>query len=411
MKNFGSYQVDKNTYEFNQEPLFLQSEYFNVHFQKALEDLGDGLDLKEILGASAHEVAYSQFSSLFKQNEKWDLNERKQIVSEYFAACGFGKLDLKPIQAKGGHIEIHHEHYASAWVRHFGVRSEEKPAVGHFALGFLCGMVEALFDTKPGLFDGKQETCISKGDSVSRFEVFRGFKRKINHSPGLGKPAIVIEDVVKPNESLIDAFIEQMMSASDNDSGWIEQFDTTFTKHYVNYYALVEIRLLMLANKKLGPNGLKSVRKELTEVSQKNAYFTFGKILNSEFWQKELKSNEGMKSASSLENTLDLISAMGFGHWQAEETGDPNQFKVVIRNCPRTNAYLKLVGNTKASIGFMNGSMLSGIAAFLENGESQSKSIDNDYVDSLAASNHFTYAEESSRMTGGDQDVLIAKKP
>ncbi len=410
MKKFGSYLSDKNVYEFYQEPLFLTSEYFNIHFQKSLEDLGEGLDLKSILSTSAQEIASSQFIKYFQDNEKHSVEEKKQVVTDYFADCGFGILDLKSIQAKGGHIDVYNEHYGTAWVKHFGKRNEDLPGVGYFTMGFLCGIIEAIFGTKPGTFDGKQLSCISQGKDHSRFEIFRGFRRKINRSPGLGKSQSKQASHEDSGVLVIESLMEMINAHNENESGQLEWFDTTFTKHYANYYALVEIKLLMQANKKLGPQGFKSVKKALLDVSQKNAYFTFGKIFNSEYWQKELKQNKDLNTSGGMKNCMSLMTTMGYGFWDFMPTEISNQYRIVIHNCPRTNAFLKLVGNTKAPLGFINGSSLVGLANLIEKGTSAEGGIDNEFVDELFKSNHFEYVEKDSRMIGGESDTLVVSQ-
>ena len=67
MKHFGSYLADRSIYEFCHEPLCFQSEYFNVHFQKNVEQFKNHLDIENILVTSAQEIAYSQLSLLFKK--------------------------------------------------------------------------------------------------------------------------------------------------------------------------------------------------------------------------------------------------------------------------------------------------------------------------------------------------------
>ncbi|MFY0626637.1 MAG: 4-vinyl reductase [Reichenbachiella sp.] len=412
MSTFGSYLKDKNVYEFCNEPLFYQSEYFGIHVLKGLEELGEGLDLKNILSTSAHEIAYAQFIGLFTEKDRYDIDERKKVVADYFASCGFGLLDLKSIQAKGGHIDIRNEHSGKAWEKHFSLRKEGESGVGYFALGFLCGVVEAIFGSRPGTFDGKQLKCIAKGDEFSRFEIFRGFKRNINRSAGLGRAPINTPENSGEDSSysLVESFSKLETDNANIERGELNWFDTSFTKHYVNYFALVEIKLLMQANKKLGPSGLKQVKKLLTDVSEKSAYFTFGKILNSAFWQEELSSNEKIRTSGGLENCLNLLTALGYGKWESVPTDIANQYKVVISNCPRTNAFLKLVGNTKSPIGFVNGSTLVGIANLIEKGIASIEAVDTEFVNNLAESNQFEFVEETSRMTGNDNDTFIVSQ-
>lgn len=409
MKKFGSYLKDKNVYEFYEEPLFYQSEYYSIYFQKAVEELGEKLDIKNILVTSAQEVAYAQFSKFFKAKSKYDVNERKRLVEEYFMRCGFGKINLKPIQAKGGNIEVQSEHYGLAWIRHFGKRKEDEPGVGYFAMGFLCGIIEAIFDVKPGTFDGKQLKCLAKGDPISKFEIYRGFRRKISVSPAMGKPHITSEEQKEYSSALIDSLVGLELGGSDSEDGLIHEFDQTMTLHYVNYFALASIKLLMQANKKLGPAGIKQAKSIITTTGEKNAYFLFGKIMNSDFWQKFLKENKDASGNGNMKNCMDVLTALGFGRWELVD-GGKSQSKVEIYNCPETNAFLKLVGNSKMPIGFFNGGMLVGLANLFEKGATTDEGVDIEYVDRMAAANHFEFVEQQARMTGGDNDTLVVSR-
>ena len=406
MKNLGSYQDDKNVYEFYEEPIFLQSEYYNVYFQKALLDLGEAFELKNLLSTTAQEVAFAQFKRLFKKKNKFSVDDRKKVVEDYYANCGFGRLDLKPIQAKGGHVDVHSEHYATAWVRHFGHRSQKESGVSYFTLGFLCGIIEAIFETKPGVFDGKQLKCISKGDDCCRFEIFRGFKRKLNPSPAMGKVPIGSES--GPSNETIQAITDIYPNGLDSENGLIEAFDTTYTRHYINYFALIEIKLLMQARKKLGTKGLKQIKNLISQTSEKNTYFTFGRLFNSDFWQEHLKKSGEASGSGKIANCLDVLSAFGHGSWSLVESSE-NEYRVKVPNCPRTNAALKLVGNTKAPIAFYNGGLVRGLANIAANGLDE-ESVDIAVVNSKAEQNTFDYSEESSRMTGGEEDILVARK-
>ncbi len=407
MKNFGSYHEDINVYEFNEEPLFLQSEYYNVYFQKALENLGEAFDLKNLLSTTAQEIAYGQFSRLFKNRSKLTVDDRKRVVEEYFAYCGFGKLDLKPIQAKGGHVDVAAEHYASAWVRHFGPRAESESGVCYYTLGFLCGIIEAIFDAKPGVFDGKQLMCTSKGDDICRFEIYRGFKRKLNPSPGMGKPTTIGQGTAESPNETTKVVLDLNPNGLEDDEGLIKMFDTTFTRHSVNYFALIEIKLLMQARKKLGSTGMKQVKNLIAKTSERNAYFTYSRILNSDFWQAHLKEGGDASGASLMTNLLNITTGMGLGKWSLiDYSGD--EVKVSVSNSPRTNAYLKLVGNTKAPIGFYNGGLLVGLANLVAQGASDS--MDKEQIEKLAEDNSYQFAEETSRMTGAEEDTLIARQ-
>ena len=409
MKKFGSYVAEKSIYEFCNEPLFYQNEYFNVYFQKSIEEFKNHLDLHNILVTTAQEICYSQLSYLFQRRSNWDSVERKKFVEEYFSYCGLGKIDLTAIQAKGGCVNASQEHFASAWLRHFSKRTEHESGVSFFALGFLIGAVESIFNTEPGVFTGRQLKCISKGDEYCRFEIYRGLKKKINTSPQLGRPDSRFEDTIPSRNSLVKAFVEMDVNGLSSDDGLIKIFDTTFTRLSVNYLAMVTIKLLMLSNKKIGPEGFKRAKEIIHEVSEANATFTIAKIFNSETWVKLLAKQPEISGQSHLKNAFDLQTAFGLGSWELEE-GTGSKVKVTIKNSPITNAYLKLVGNTKASIGYYHGATVIGTLNLIKKGFIVESGVDINFVDQMTSQNPYEYAESESRMVGNDDDIIIASQ-
>ncbi|MEP4095196.1 hypothetical protein [Reichenbachiella sp.] len=405
-----TYLEDINTYEFSEEPLILQSEYFNIKILKAVEELGGKIDLKPILTGSAQSLAYTQFSKYFKSRQTLTVEEKKKFVEHYLAHCGFGKISLRSISNKGGHAEMLSDHYASAWVKYFGKRSTDQPGVGYFICGFLCGVIEAIFDVPPGTFDSKQTKCISKGDDKSRFEAFRGLKRKLNPSPGFGKQQEEDEPLTDTSgindQKVIGSIVNLEMSGLGSDSCFIEDFDTTWTKHYANYHPLVMIRLLMQAEKKLGKGGIAHIRKIFTEAAEGNAYFTLGKILNSPFWVENVAANLDSDFNSMWHACLDIMTGFGHGKWELAE-GSSTEYKVNVINNPETNAFLKLVGNTKAPLGYCTGGFLTGVANYVRQNPKPT-AVDQDFVEQMRSSKgDISYKEEQSRMIGSEKDMLM----
>ncbi|MBU2916299.1 hypothetical protein [Reichenbachiella agariperforans] len=414
--SFDTYFEDKSVYYFANEPLNFQSEYLNLYLQKGIEDMGSKFDIVDLLVTTSQEIAFTSFSRYFKDNERFiKIERRKEAVEKYFAHCGFGRIHLESIQPKGGYIDATSEHYAMAWKRHFGLRSKGLSGVSYFTLGFLCGAIEAIFEVEPGTFRGKQIQCLSQGDSICRFEIFRGFKRKINKSPGLGKlqhEVGEVDDVFVPNgNSVVEAINGLNLSGLDSKKGLIDQFDMTITKHFSNYMAMIEIKLLMQAKKRLGPGGIKTIKKFLEKLGESNAYFTIGKMINSDYWAEYIAGSVGKDESSELYACLDIWTAFGCGKWQlaAKTTG---QFQISIKNNPETNAFLKLVGNTKSPLGFYAGGLVMGTINMLDKGaKTGGEGIDLNFVNKLIkGGHHYEYIQKNCRMVGGNIDTLIVSR-
>lgn len=412
---FDTYQEDKNVYYFASEPLSFQSEYLNLHLQKGIEELGGKLDVGEILVTTAQEITYSLFSKLFSKSERLSkVTVRKKVVEDFYAHCGLGRIDLHAIQAKGGYIEAESEHFAVAWKKFFGLRDESKSGVAFYSMGFLCGAMEAVFGVKPGTFRGKQLQCLSKGHGSCKFEIYRGLKRTINNSPGIGKlqnEVGEVEDVFVPNgQNVIEAITSLNLSGLNSKKGLIDQFDMTLTKQYANYMAMVEIKLLMQA-KKLGAGGVKIVKTFLEKLGEQNAYYTIGKMINSDYWNEYVEGSIGKDANSLFYACLDIFTAFGYGKWQLS-AADSSSKLITVKNNPETNAFLKLVGNSKSPLGFYSGGLLIGLANMLDKGaKTGGAGIDLNFVNKfLKSENHYEYAQKSSRMTGAELDVLAVAR-
>lgn len=409
MEIIDTYLEDKSTYQFSREPLLIQSEYFNIRIQKSVEDLGKKINLKSVLMVSAQILSYNQFSKFFKTQRKMSVEDRKKFVENYYAHCGFGRLSMRSISNKGGHADLISDHYAAAWVKYYGPRPSNHPGVGYFTCGFLCGAIEAIFEVPSGTFDGKQSMCLAKGEENSRFEIFRGLRRKLNPSPSFGKQQTA-DDVTSENgltdQKIVEAIRNLHVTGLASEKGLIEAFDTTWTKHYANYHALIMIKLLMQADKKLGKGGVGHIKKIFMEGAERNAYFTLGKVLNSSFWKENVASLVDADASSQWRACMDIMTGFGYGKWELAE-GSSTEYKVNVLNNPLTNAYLKLVGNTKAPLGFYTGGFLTGLANYIRQ-NAKPTSADAEFVDEMVASKgDVSYKEEQSRMTGSDKDTLM----
>ena len=410
MEIFDAYLEDKSTYHFAEEPLSLQSEFFNVTILKAIEQLGGKIDLKPVLVVSAQILSYAQFSKFFKGKQKMSEEDKKKFIENYFAHCGFGKLSMRSISNKGGHADLNSDHFASAWLKYFGERTKDHPGVGYFVCGFLCGAIEAMYEVPSGTFDGKQTQCISKRDEKSRFEVFRGLRRSLNPSPSFGKQQDEDEPLTDTSGindyKIIDLIKNLHLTGLATNDGMIESFDATWTKQYANYYPLVMIKLLMQAEKKIGKGGVGYIRKIFTECAEGNAYFILGKVINSKFWEENITGLLSSDTNGKWHACLDIMSGFGCGRWELTE-GSSTEYKVNIINNPETNAFLKLVGNTKAPLGYYTGGFLTGIANFIQKNPSPSN-IDMDFIEQMKSSKgDISYKEVRSRMVGSEKDTLM----
>ena len=416
MNNFGEFIKDRNAFVFAGEPLVLQSDFYNCFLQKSMESTVNHIDVHSIFTNSAHEIVFAQWSKHFEENKIFSIDERKKTIEDYYSSCGFGKISLRGVTPKGGHVETPYEHYASAWKKNNEERIEEEGGVSFFTLGFLCGATEAVYDIPLGTFTGKQVKCLSLGDEICRFEVFRGLKKKLHESPEEG----VIQNfdsLPNPDDCTIDynsirESMTDMNLKGSSDTGLIEAFGTLFVRHYANYFCLISIRMMIELEKKSGNEGINMAKAMMQEAGNVCAFYTLGAIMSSNEWQSTIEPN--LKSNNDrLHGILACINGLGWGKWELENVDIEGDTIFNIEGGYESNSFLKMVGKSKVPICYFLQGTLSGIMNMIYRSDMSNKpTMDKDFYNLTFGNSpdKFESTAVATRMMGFDYDKIIVRK-
>lgn len=415
MNIFGSYHKDRNAHVFAGEPLTIHTDFYNCFLQKAVEELSQYIDVRSILINSAQEIAYTQFKKYFESKPNLELGERKKIVEAYYSYCGFGKIDISHVQSKGGFVETSSEHYSQAWKRIYG-KSVSSDGVCFFTMGFLCGATEAIHDIVLGTFDAKQIRCLTKGDESIRIDVFRGLRKQLKESVGEGVTQ-TFENQPSNSETsvnyteVMDALLSNDL-AGDDETGLIEAYGGLVTRHYSNYYNLINVRILMQLEKKYKKDGVLKAKSIAIKSAQTSAMHLISNLISSAEWKNHIAPS--IKTTDDqLHGILAFINTLGWGKWEIERFNVEGKTIFNITASSESNAYLKMVGKTKAPICFFLEGMVSGIMNMVYNNKLVPKmKLDADTFDSIFKSeNRYVVTEAKTRMMGEETDrYTVARK-
>ncbi len=374
----GNYLYDRNAYVAAGEPMIFHCHHYNVYLQAVIEDTSSYLNVYPMLSDSSQEIVYTQFSNFFKQenNKNLSIEDKKYICQDYFRFCGFGIIDLTQLTKEGGNVPAPFEHYGIGWKTKFGLRDKNKKGVAFFAAGYIAGATEAIFDLPLGTLQTEQKECISKGDTISSFEVFvRNHKDDDDQndlvlSPQEGK--FQTYQLQQPSNTTIDyegirQALTNMDLQGDSKTGLIDAFGVFLTRMYANYYCLISYKLLRLFEDEMGSDGLPLAAQLLTEAGHICAYNTFGGVMQSTEWNAMIKPMIQTKE-DWVHGITAVVNAFGWGFWEIQEL-EPNQkLKMKIISGYEPNNYLAHFDNhTELPISFLASGGVAGIMNLVYN--------------------------------------------
>lgn len=414
MKTFGSYNKDRNAYIFAGEPLTIHTDFYNCFLQKSVEELSQYIDVRSILVNSAQEIAYTQFKRHFENNPNLEIIERKECVEAYYSFCGFGKINIKNIQSKGGFVESTSEHYSLGWKRIYGEAGPD--GVCYFTMGFLCGATEAIHDIALGTFDAKQIRCLTKGNESLRIDVFRGLRKKLKESVGEGVTQSFDNQPSNPETSvnyteIMDALLNNDL-AGDEETGLIKAYGGSITRHYSNYYNLISVRILMELEKKYKRDGVLKAKSIMIKSAQTSAMYLLSNLISSSEWKTHIAPSV-KTTEDQLHGILAFINTLGWGKWEIERFNPEGKTSFNINASSESNAFLKMVGKTKAPICFFLEGMVTGLMNMVYNNQLVPKmKFDEASFDSIFKSgNRFVVVEAKTRIMGEETDhYTVARK-
>jgi hypothetical protein len=409
----GQFFKDRNAYIAQDEPCIFHCHHYNTYLQAVIEDTSSYLDVYPILTRSSQEIAYSQFSSFFKENNL-DIDRRKKIVEDFFRFCGFGVIDLSAADSNGGKVVSGSDHYGVGWQSKFGQRDNAKSGVSFFTNGFVAGALEAIYDLPNGTLESTQSACIAKGDAQSVFVLSKSLKSNyFQPSPAQGvyQTGKLFNSPLSDVDTLAirEALIGMPLEGAEK-TGLIDAFGVLLTRMYSNYYCLISYRFLRLFEEKMGAHGTETARELLTEAGHVCAFNTFGGIMQSAEWngliRPMLKNREDW-----IYGIVSVVNALGWGIWEIEDLDADKKLVIKITGGYEANSFIKIFGKSAYPISFLATGGTAGIMNLIYNTGITQQPIsldDAQYQKMYASSKLFVAKQKSCRAMDDEFDLFEA---
>jgi hypothetical protein len=199
--------------------------------------------------------------------------------------------------------------------------------------------------------------------------------------------------------------------AGDEKTGLIEAYGGLVTRHYANYYNLISVRILMGLEKKYKRDGVLKAKSVMIKSAQTSAMHLLSNLVSSSEWKKHIAPSV-RTTDDQLHGILAFINTLGWGKWEVERLNPEGKTSFNITASSESNAFLKMVGKTKAPICFFLEGMVSGIMNMvLYNKLAAKMKLDDDVFDAIFKSdNRYVVTEARTRMTGEETDHFIVEK-
>lgn len=406
----GQYLFDRNAYISAKEPTIFHCHHYNCYLQAVLVDTADYLPgVTDILVNSSQELTHQHFSTHFSTQEPTE--NRKKIVEDYFRFAGFGIIDLSNLQKEGGTVTSSSDHYGTGWLSKFGKSDHH---VSFFSLGFLLGASEAIYNLPLGTLDGKQTSCISKGDSSSTFELTSATSQKqLKPSPQEGN--FVSYTQSQPNTPVLYTPIKEALTGmpieGSAETGLIDAFGVLLTRHYANYYCNISYSFMDLFLEKMGEDGKQTAIELLTEAGHVCAFNTFGGIMQSNEWNGMIKPMFATKE-DWVHGIVAVVNALGWGAWEIVDLVPGKKLTLKINNGYESNSYVSSRGQSEFPISFLATGGVAGIMNLvytLDLPNTAPITLDeNQYQQIFLNSNNFVSKQTKCRAMGDDYDEFEA---
>lgn len=408
----GSFYKNRNVYLAAEEPAIFHCHHYNCYLQAVLLDTRDYLpEIQQVLIDSAQEISYTQFTGFFRQSVSLSIQEKKQVIEDYFRFAGFGKIDLERVQEEGGKIRVSSDHYGVGWKLKFGT---SKQPVSFFTTGFLTGAIEAMYGLELGNMTGEQEQCLALGHEQSTFiikkasqihkELVTSQKEGVFQEATLSQSSETPIDYQVIRNALIDMPIE-----GDENTGLIDAFGVLLTRHYANYYCNVSYRFLHLFLDKIGDSGFNIATNLLIEAGRVCAFNTCGGVMQSNEWTALIKPMIRTKE-DWVHGMIAVINAFGWGFWEVETLEPGKRIVVKISSGYEANAYLKKYGSSTFPISFLGMGGVAGLMNLiyvLNLPETTPVTLDEALYDSISRKAHFFVPKQLKCRAMGDAYDLI----
>lgn len=385
------------------EPMIFHCHHYNTYLQRSIGD-AEYIDSQPYLIGAAAEVAYAQFTTLFKQERSYTTAERMELAQSLYQWAGFGTFDLSSLDASGGQISTENSHYAMAWKAKFGFHES---GVCTFASGWLAGSLAAIFDKPLGTYNVQHSNCSVCGDGETctwtlsegqaNYSIFKSVGE--GGHDGQAHPAPASEGNVH-YDSIYSALTS--MEIVGNEEGSIPVFGVYLTRHYANYYNRISFETERFMKEQFGDAGIAACQPLFVEAGHVCAFNTFGGIMTSAEWDALILPNLN-NQFDWVHGMVAAVNALGWGRWEVQDLSeDGATFR--IYDDYESNGYTKMYGKSDHSVSYLAEGAAAGIMNLVFRGDVASKpEFTPDFYDHLFKGEGNFVAEPQKSKAMGDE--------
>lgn len=141
------------------------------HFISLYTQLADDcslLDARRLLAEAAEDAFGMALADYYAQHGIDSIADRFDIATQYYAACGLGKMHVVCAGPDSGSVELERSHVDEGWVAKWGQRAEP---VNFITQGFIAGMFAAAMERPRRSFRVSEITSIVSGAERSVFDI------------------------------------------------------------------------------------------------------------------------------------------------------------------------------------------------------------------------------------------------
>ncbi len=305
-------------------PVCAHCHHYNLFIDKTVDDALGVVEGTRLRTETAREFFYQLLEGVFDNGEVDSAEERLNLASELFAACGHGQLDLSTLGENGGQVYGDHLHYSYSWnEKHAGVETRYHPADAT-AAGFAAAALALAYGHAPETVLARETRCLVLGHDRCKFELTIGDGEAAEHSPRVDRDSVVAvtpepfggirEEEVEELSERLKAFLA---GVAGDERGLIQAFGVFVTFNPSNLYNRLSYDLLDILRRE-HPSYLEVAAGLLREAGRMCGFNTFGGIIRSPEWEALTGTGERDMLTVALHSTV-IARGLGFGRWSVAD--------------------------------------------------------------------------------------------
>lgn len=156
----------------------LHCHHYACLYTQLADDAGDMFDGHKILYDASEETFYPILRDYFNQQDINKVEDRINIVEQYWAFAGMGKLIISNVTLEGGTAEMPYSHVDAGWIKKWGHREQPVNFIGR---GFLAAAFASIFNLPSGSYAVSEEKSIVANNKKSEFSITKKQERTVHH--------------------------------------------------------------------------------------------------------------------------------------------------------------------------------------------------------------------------------------